>query len=396
LVDYYRVISILDSRTSEICRTRAGVVVPKDELWRIGGLPPWHGRCRTTIGAVMSQLSRFQEMVNDPANDPANRELEPLPKGWRTTGGAPSTSGQGATAASKPVTYQDFIIRGKANFANEVKAIENAYKLQSQDEVNRLLTIFDSLESDFLRASDSGDFALLQQLGDQLITVGEQIARARESQFNLTRDAFTSLRESVVASGDAEAAKANASKVKMPRRSKNQPHEGSMYRSELATLYQLTDNQVGTLEKLYYKEPRAFAAKPGIRYRGEPNDTTGRINVGRKPSWQAQVQTLYHEYGHHLEFSREDYAEAARQWVQSRATSTTPVRLKTLVPGSGYGPDEKAFPDKFINPYVGKWYGDGSTEVISMGLEQFATPELMQRFYENDPDHFFLILGMLR
>ena len=85
LVDYVRVIAILDSHTSEQCRTRAGLVVPKDQLATIGGLPPWHGRCRTTIGAVMSQLSRFKAMVADPANNPANRAIEPLPKGWRTT-----------------------------------------------------------------------------------------------------------------------------------------------------------------------------------------------------------------------------------------------------------------------------------------------------------------------
>jgi hypothetical protein len=70
---------------SEVCRSRAGVVVPKDQIGTIGGLPPWHGRCRTTIGAVMSRLSRFQDLVNDPDRNPANRTLAPLPTGWRTT-----------------------------------------------------------------------------------------------------------------------------------------------------------------------------------------------------------------------------------------------------------------------------------------------------------------------
>lgn len=82
LVDYVRVIVIQDNRLTDICRSRAGVVVPKENLSLIGGAPPYHVQCRTMLGAVMSKLPRFQEMVADPGLRPENRDLVPLPPGW--------------------------------------------------------------------------------------------------------------------------------------------------------------------------------------------------------------------------------------------------------------------------------------------------------------------------
>ncbi len=56
--------------------------------------------------------------------------------------------------------------------------------------------------------------------------------------------------------------------------------------------------------------------------------------------------------------------------------------------------DEKAYEDDFLSPYVGKVYQRGSTEIISMGLEwMYKNPV---GFYEKDPDHFDLILRILK
>lgn len=84
LVDYVRVLVIDDDRLTNICRSRAGLVVPKGDLSEISGPPPYHVQCRTMLGAVMSKLPRFEDMVTDPALDPQNRELTPLPQGWVT------------------------------------------------------------------------------------------------------------------------------------------------------------------------------------------------------------------------------------------------------------------------------------------------------------------------
>lgn len=100
LVDYVRVIAVTDSRTTQICLSRNGLIAPKNDLSAIGGSPPYHTFCRSTLGAVMSQLSRFQDMVADPNNDPANRSLAPLPTGWRTGATAPP---QAPTPTAAPI-----------------------------------------------------------------------------------------------------------------------------------------------------------------------------------------------------------------------------------------------------------------------------------------------------
>lgn len=51
--------------------------------------------------------------------------------------------------------------------------------------------------------------------------------------------------------------------------------------------------------------------------------------------------------------------------------------------------------DLGLDPYVGKYYPDGTTEVISMGLEIFQNPNSMLDFIERDYDHFLFTLGVL-
>lgn len=118
----------------------------------------------------------------------------------------------------------------------------------------------------------------------------------------------------------------------------------------------------------------------------------GNLDVGR----ELNKMTVYHEYSHHIEFNDKQIANASRDWIESRATSSTPQKLKDLT-GYNYGDDEVALPDKFISAYVGKIYGEkGSpTEVITMGVEKFSNPAAMRQLYQDDPEHFHLVLGVL-
>jgi hypothetical protein len=80
---------------------------------------------------------------------------------------------------------------------------------------------------------------------------------------------------------------------------------------------------------------------------------------------------IIHELGHHIENEYPAIAARARAYLDYRTQGETPVPLAGLVAyGSEmYSPQEVATPDKFINPYVGKRYASGDTEVISMGLQ---------------------------
>jgi len=112
-------------------------------------------------------------------------------------------------------------------------------------------------------------------------------------------------------------------------------------------------------------------------------------------------QTVFHEIGHSLETSRKANLNMAVNWRTSRVTSniTTKVKVK-----KAWTLRESVLPDEFIAPYVGRpyrkgysqGYADTATEVISMGVEHFASPELMFRLYSVDPDHFHMILSLTR
>ena len=91
----------------------------------------------------------------------------------------------------------------------------------------------------------------------------------------------------------------------------------------------------------------------------------------------------------------------AVNWRTSRVTSNAPTKTKVK---KAWTLSESVLPDEFITPYVGRpnrkgysqGYADTPTELISMGVEHFASPELMFRLYSVDPDHFHMILSMTR
>jgi hypothetical protein len=127
-------------------------------------------------------------------------------------------------------------------------------------------------------------------------------------------------------------------------------------------------------------------------------------------------KTTFHEISHLMEAQRSWMFSFASKWRKDRAYSesqaiengvkATPFaegqgkavfRLKELTGNNLYEKNEIALADKYINPYMGKIYTDGkSTEVWSMALEHFSSPELMGRLYLAHPDLFEIGVGLSR
>jgi hypothetical protein len=113
-------------------------------------------------------------------------------------------------------------------------------------------------------------------------------------------------------------------------------------------------------------------------------------------------ETVYHEFGHLLEgYMNNGMAQKAEFWRKWRsigdASGRAPVKpLNDLVRSRIYGDTEVAIVDKFIDPYVGKAYGQGWTEVYSMGLQQFTSEASVMSFAKKDFDHFAFIFNTLR
>lgn len=115
------------------------------------------------------------------------------------------------------------------------------------------------------------------------------------------------------------------------------------------------------------------------------------INLGDSV---ADKRTLWHEMGHSVEFT-DGTGDVARAWLTRRATGA-PIKLNDLLNTDVYRDNEIAFPDYFFDAYVGKDYGSSTTEVLSMGLENFISAKSLLDFWLKDREHFRLILGLLR
>jgi hypothetical protein len=122
--------------------------------------------------------------------------------------------------------------------------------------------------------------------------------------------------------------------------------------------------------------------------------TQGIINIGSNPDLLSLRELLLHELAHHLEYSNPAIAKAAKDWLYARARGS-PQELRDTT-GRPYADGEIALPDEFIHEYTGRLYDGDLTEVVSTGLQHFASPEAMLQLYERDPEHFYLTVGMLK
>lgn len=137
----------------------------------------------------------------------------------------------------------------------------------------------------------------------------------------------------------------------------------------------------------------SFETKGGQRAAAQP--TTGVVYV----AGTFDKRILFHELSHVLEDDERTRAIANRFIDQRTGRSedgkNKVVSLATLSGNPRYKRDEVAYKDSFIDPYVGKYYKGGITEVFSMGMQYFSSPESMAILCEKDHDHFNFMLGYM-
>jgi len=133
-------------------------------------------------------------------------------------------------------------------------------------------------------------------------------------------------------------------------------------------------------------------------------DGSRRANAGNighfefneiRPGSRFDKEVLWHEMAHHLEANPAAMI-AANGFLIKRRESEKVYSLRSLTGNKGYGPREAAYKDDFINPYIGKVYRDGLTEVFSMGVQYLSNPEQAASFIANDPEMAGLVIGYLK
>lgn len=153
------------------------------------------------------------------------------------------------------------------------------------------------------------------------------------------------------------------------------------FKADVAECYRLTG---GKLAKVRFNVER------GQRASAEGIATAGKGVINVKGEFSKRV--LFHEMAHHLEADPIG-KQLSRAFIFGRRTSDKTQTLRKLTGNRGYDSSERAWPDDFLNPYVGKEYPDGVTEVCSMGIERFSDPASLARAIAKDPEHIGLMLG---
>ena len=193
------------------------------------------------------------------------------------------------------------------------------------------------------------------------------------------------LRDSLMASGDEKAAKRWASTVTIDKTATEfvKGVTKTSLKRDLAEVHQLTGGQTSGIKLVANVSDIPMAS-----------NVSKRLNLGFQMTPKQRREAFFHENGHFVEFSNPAIAAAAREFRSSRATSK-PVPYRDLQPDTNLSASVMAVRGKFFDPYVGTIYKSGFTEVISMGVERFSTPENMAQFFSEDREHFEFTLGVL-
>lgn len=135
---------------------------------------------------------------------------------------------------------------------------------------------------------------------------------------------------------------------------------------------------------------RITSSKAGSHAMG----TQKSLNIKEGLNPIAERQQLYHEMGHHVEYSGNN-KKLANDFIEKYATG--PVQsLRKITGDNSWNLSEVARPGNFFSPYVARIYPSGNTEVYSVGLEQFASPAKLAAFHAKSPEHFNLIIDSIK
>lgn len=129
---------------------------------------------------------------------------------------------------------------------------------------------------------------------------------------------------------------------------------------------------------------------PAAPVRVDAHGKVGTINLDSAFS----RRTLWHELGHHMEADPVAKAAAGR-FIRRRSVDGKTYSLRSMTGIKAYRSNEVALNGNFFDPYVGKVYRDGVTEVFSMGVETLSDPALLADRALKDPQTMEFIIGFL-
>lgn len=432
--------SVLDSRTTPICKALDGTCKPVDDTYWLTHHPSMHHRCRSALRSLRTSEAQRRGITTA---DPLTTGEKPVnvPPGW---GKAPPLSDGSEfrpdpEKASRDVQKEARIrtqradeelaaAKAAAKAAREAKrrqqpkhwvskysdkyGEENAKRMawgKAMEERARAMRPAAFLEaSDALaaatpisRARKTTRDALSQMLveasavhGEDAVTMGDLFDMCRERPGVVSAHALREL--------EGHAAMVAHSKAITPRkgagRVKRFDPEG-LTKQELA---QAKDEVKHALSFFSAMVDKTCAFDPSIVTVGTNQRHLKRTD--RRASYSLRdhfleygagsTRTMVHELGHGLEEMAKT-AELSLAFVRARAYTQSARKLRDITGSTAYREDEVALEDEFWSPYVGKEYVYASgkaaaSEVLSMTFEGMAADLASVVMHDLDALHFAL------
>jgi SPP1 gp7 family putative phage head morphogenesis protein len=415
--------ALLDDRVTEVCKNLDGTIKPVGDPFWLTHAPICHHRCRSSLRSLRtSQAERAGISTTDP--------MVEIPEGF---GLAPPMRGDDIPGPDQrrfdPEVWDAFTKRQADTLTQLEAANDNARRLR--DERDRQDPAFwkPDLAAKYGeeaggaiawgRAMEYRGRALtleeaslahreLVEVGGKVTTNAESVfVRARTIEHEAAQKAETlgalidavedtgehallasELKATSTLIGHARSVESANLKLPIPRLGKTWSTESKArvtadHKQVAKWLGALTDASV-TLPDVNVK-----ASHKRARYAHRLGTGKGTIEVNGR----AFGGDLAHEWGHALENFDPRAKSAVTSFLAARTVNDAPQYLRDLT-GIPYSRAEIAKPDHFLNPYMGKLYRHGATEITSMGLDLLR----MQRgaeLYSHDPEHFWLTLGIL-
>lgn len=162
-------------------------------------------------------------------------------------------------------------------------------------------------------------------------------------------------------------------------RLKKQGYSKELFLSHLAEYYQLTHGRLPSV---------LVETKGQSRANASPDEGSIRLDS------HFSKETLFHELSHLLEGDK-TVRWASYQHLQERTEGEQSKWLGELTGNKRYGRNERAKPDKFFHPYMGKAYSENITEILAMGIQELISPERAGKLFAEDRQTFEYMVGLL-
>lgn len=435
---YFLYDSILDQRTTEVCKVCNGTIKWHDDHWWLTHWPPLHHRCRSSVRSLRrSEALKRGVTEGDPATDvpgtfgkaPPVRDDEALttPKAedhdaavWaefqRKQALMQEELRKAEEAARKLRPQHWFDEEYQAKYGDNAgravawgRAMEERGKLVAFDEAKRQhAELTDAAGITFSRLSPLFSRVARAQsdgtLPKGLKTLGE-LLDALEREAGAWDPEVDEVRALAALLGQRASVTATPLKMRVPRFDRGTPafvkEQAPETLGKVKQFFEmLTDKVVqhadkarGYVVKFSPNRSKFSTAERLVlaRFRLAPNGTLFDAGGGE----------VAHEMSHGIEFLNEWALEAASQFLSRRTIGEPAKPLFDLMLARGhltsYSADEIAREDRFYSPYMGKEYvyqgRTYATEVTSMAMQ--AIYEHAAQLMREDREAFYFALGQL-